>query len=368
MRRVTLILRGAVGEPGGHSVLHSSPTLARLAERGTVSMLRPEPPQETPELAYLGVRPEAFTISPGVLTASAFKFDPPPASVVFHLSLASMLPDGRVSDPPPTPTREEENELSNLLAKLETKSLVPRWGSGLDHVLFWLDGSLDMGTTPVKALSGEPVLSHLPEGDGESKLRMFIDDGLNILMESETNKRREGEGVALLNLFWPWGQGMTDHFPNLALKRGESVHFESRDARLAGLTRLFGYVHGDRTDFGKALNPNLPRLLKAVNEHTLCVLLLDHIGEAVRLGRYDEAERMLLDLEEQLLKPLALQKPLRLTLIALSQDTETAPGLCLQLDSAKVVTNTLPFDERVFDDKRPPRTSLWEAMVSALRP
>lgn len=368
VKRVIVVMRGVVSTHHDKTTLVSTRAFEKLVHAGQVSVIEPEPEVSNPDLSLLGVRPDAFSIPEGVLTSSSFKVDPPERTVHFHLSLCSMSQDTGFGHSPPPPSQAEELELQTVLERLATSVFVPNWGSGLDHMLFWLDGSIDVGTTPPGHVKTDGLSSHLPEGDGEHLLRRFIDDSVNLLQETEANKRRAGEGVPELNVFWPWGQGLTPRLPNLALRRGETVRFESRERRLAGLVRLFGYEHGALSDFGRPFVPDWKRLLNVVENRAASVLVFGHIGEALARQRFDDAGQMLQELDDEFVSRIALQRPIRLSLFALPDDPKTSPSLSAVYDSEIHHTVALPFDERVFDDRRARRLALSEAMVGALRP
>lgn len=361
MRKRILIIPGWL-DPDGNSVVGGQlKGLHSLASHGEVFRLNPPRPKtRTPEAALLGLDPDSVDLADGPLIVSALAADPPPKSVHFHLSLMSLV-DGKLSLPEHVPSAEERRHLLGLGRRLNTRRLTVLEGDGLDHGLVWEEGSIEMGTTP--PAEGLDYGGSLPEGDGETILRRFIDDSINLLDETELNHRRRGEELAPLNCLWPWGQGYRNEVPNLALRRGEPVAVESSSLRLQGLTRLAGYQHGARHTFGKGTSVRLPRLAKLYAQTALIVL--DSIQEFRDQGQLEEAAWLTHEIDRELLSPWSAPKvddPLMVTLLA----PGPAGGLGLTFRSDSPMDSGMPFDERLLDDRGLALMDLSDAVNMAL--
>lgn len=94
-------------------------------------------------------------------------------------------------------------------------------------------------------------------------LRRFIDDSINLLGEQEFNLRRIDEGLAPVNLIWPWGQGFPPVIPNLALQRGTPCHVLSPALGLRGLSKMCGYTHGPTSGTNAGLSPPVWRMAES---------------------------------------------------------------------------------------------------------
>ena len=357
-----MILRGACSEPGGLSILEPARVLDPLVSRSRVSVLESIEFSGTYEHSYVGLHPDTNTIAPGVLSASAFKLNPPIHTQCFCLNLCGLTNDDRLDGQIPVLEPDEVAEIQSVLARLETSRLLPRWGQGLDHMLFWLDGSRELYT---QFSFQVPYSDLLPEGVGDQKLRVFIDDSANLLMSTEVNRIRHGEGIPQIRLLWPWGQGQYGTYPNLPLRRGELVSYESRDLRIAGLVGLYGYKHGDRAKFGKALSPDYRRLLSIQKSQAVSVFVFDQFAEALVKSRFEEADILMNAFWNQFLEPILNQDKTRLQLIATGQ-SEMQYGLALSYDSERPIGSRFPFDERTFEDKLAPKDQIHAVIARAL--
>lgn len=339
--------------------------MAALAELGTMKRLLPVPDALTPEAAWLGLDPRKVRLAQGPLTVAALGFEPPDRSVQFHLSLMSF--DGDCPRICPFEIPEDDlRAVFDAARRLDTKALTLIEGEDRDHALVWERGSIDLRTRTPQEADGKPMPSVLPEGDGEPVLRRFIDDSVNLLSEQEFNMRRLEEGLPPLNLLWPWGQGFRTEVPNLALIRGEPANVESASMRMAGLTRMARYRHGDRKAFGKGTNIQLERLAKAALGGGLTIVVLDQIGDFRSQGKLEEAEWLSREIDRRLLGPLldaSLREPTRIFIAAPSCDgtgSDEPSGLSLRVETGTRPANSVPFDERALEERAVPVGEVWK--------
>ena len=367
MIRAVVVLPGLVTPDSEVDVLRESQRLLEpLSATGVVERISSVPNAWVPEAAWLGVDPLRVPVPQGPLTVSALKVDPPERSVHFHLNLGTLSEEGLVQEVGEAPSAVDIEVLKGLVQRLDTSALKSVWGWGTDHALVWERGSIELGTVPYADVVGKSVVGSLPEGDGESILRRYIDDSVNLLQDIELNRRRNGEGLQPWNILWPWGQGFRPNVPNLAVRRGEVAQVESRSLRLAGLSRLVGYRHGDLTKFGRRLLPDWTRLSHIAETHQPTVTLIESIEQATRARRWDEACAMFKTMMDSFVSPLLSKRPFRLALFAPGLSGQT--GLLLRYDSEVKQENRVPFDLRVVEDSKVTVRPDWEAVESALRP
>jgi len=376
MRRTVLIVPGLLSEADGDSFLRQSlPALAVLTEIGELRKVAPVPPSETPEAMLLGLGPDQVKLRQGPLTVSAFGFDPPERSTHFHLSLMS-FEDGWATKPELMPTPQEVDLLLAEAQRLNTKLLTVLKGEVLDHALVW-ESLGDMDTANPTGWNRACLANHLPQGDGDTALRRLIDDSINLLSSLELNQRRIDEGLAPFNLLWPWGHGVRTPVPNLALRRGEPAIVESGALRLAGLTRLAGYRHGDRHQFGRGLQTKFRSIANRAMTRDLTIAYIDAAWELRFRDKPEELDWFIRELDRELLQPLLddhLKSPSRLTLIAPApialfksasmRASET--GLAVSADSSVKNANIYPFDERSLEEKSIVSNDLWSLVEAAI--
>lgn len=320
------------------------PALTRMASMGRVSQIAmPEGQVPTPEAAYLGLDPDITRVASGPLVVAALGAEPPARSVHFHLSLVSLVEEAVQ----PVSLKVPEAELIQLetaVRKLDTKRLTVVWGDDVDHGLVWEDGSIELGTTcPQPTL--KPFRAFLPEGDGESMLRRFIDDSVNLLSELDFNLRRVDDGLAPLNCLWPWGHGFQPSLPDLGLRRGKAAWVESASIRLHGLSRLSRYRHGSRRAFGVGTAVRLESLVGGDAD----ILVFDQISEFRAKGQLEEAKWLTRELDRRLFEPwISAPKEEDLEILVLA--TGSPVGLAVHYRSGIDRQSATPFDERATED------------------
>lgn len=336
-----------------------------MAEWGKVVRLGKREDGGVFEAGWLGVRPGTVGMAQGPLTVAALGYEPPERSVHFHLSLMSVGEDGALGLVSDDLLAEDVRAVMDAAERLATKRLTPVRGRGVDHGLVWEDGSLDLGVTSSGEAAGRDWRSVLPEGDGERILRGFIDDSLNLLSGLEFNRRRVGEGLAPLNILWPWGFGFRQALPNLALRRGDAVTVWAEDLRLEGLVRLSGYRFGEgRLRRGVHTTEEAWGRLAGVSAG---VLVSPRSEEMRRLGRLEELEFEMRTMAERFLEPLWAKREAEPFVLGIfGPGVDGGAGLGLMVDSRAGGLGPVPFDERVWDDPRVPEMALWETVERVL--
>lgn len=355
MRRLVLILPDLLVEGEDPSPLRQNlPALTRMAEEGSVLKITQPPVAETPEAFWLGMGPNEGQMRQGPLTVSALGADPPERSIHFHLSLMSFL-DGIAHEVPGKIPDDDLATILDLAPHLNTKTLTLVSGIQADHGLVWEDLG-ELFTLPARDLDGKPIAGSLPNGDGDVRLRRYIDDSINLLTEQEFNVIRFEAGLPMLNLLWPWGNGTREPVPNLLLKRGERAVVLSSSLRLSGLARLAGYRHGEYALVGNAMNAKLEEIGKRVREASgPVIVVMDPITRLRELERIEELHWLISEIDRRLLTPLIEDSELNPTRI-----TIVAGPLALTWDSKIHVPNGVPFDERALEERRLGDAQIWE--------
>ncbi len=337
----------------------SMPVLRSLAERSEVFPLQ----WRRSEAEILGLNPDAYPVAEGPLTVSSLGFDPPTRSVQFRVSGLTM-DAGTVREPRVAASMEELAILVQVGKRLSTPKFT-FLGEGSVFALVWEPGSLDLGTTPPSELNGRPWKDILPEGDGETALRRFIDDSVNLLHEQEFNMRRQEEGHDPIDVLWPWGQGLPVELPNLPLMRGRTANFASSSVRLDGLTRLARYRHAHRGAIGRGTTLKFEWLVDWAKKHERAVAWITEPGD-FRLAGGDEMhaqyEWILREMDARLIAPLAEQEdPPVIAILA-----PGSPGLGFIYDPERSERARLPFDERALEESEKARefSDVMNALLS----
>ncbi len=349
-----IILDGILGSPESDSLIRKVEGFQRIGEVSSLTRLT-IPEYETPEAMLLGLAPEEGQLRQGPLTVSALGWDPPERSLHFHLSLLSLTDSVRV--PKQLLTTDEFTIVKSKLAVLNTKRLTTLVGQQFDHGLVWERMAEIKTFAPTEIVS---LAQSLPEGDGDSELRRFIDDSVNILHEEEFNLRRIDNGLDPINLLWPWGHGYRLPVPNLALRYGLPYRYESASFRLAGLVRLAGFKHGEIGRFGTGLQTDFQRIPYDPG----AIVHLDPWVKMREREEFEEAEYLAAKCGEHLigrLTDLVLEERLELGLILPGKHGSLATTF-----SATPTGSGQPLDERSFGEKKLPIQPLHECVQNAL--
>ncbi len=322
--------------------------LAPWLPRSKVSIVKPLTPDLHPLAGMLGLTVADRALPSGPVLAAAFKVHPPDRSTVFHLSVMSVGNDGTVAAlPPHVLTDQDSAALTESFHRLASKRLVPVQGQGLDHLLVWEEGSIDLHCHKPQDVVGHPWHARLPEGDGEPVLRQFIEDSLDLLDTHHVNRRLADQGLPKANLLWPHSFGFPLRLTNLPLKWGRTVSLTSQDLVVQGIGRLAG--------------------LKIADQYSLLPGAIVHIPAPPATTADPDSD----------LYAYTAEKTAALTATAVTrhlppEPSATAfllvvqgdPGLALVSHPANPPTNTFPFDPRVFDDTRLPTMTLPDLVDS----
>lgn len=369
MKCITLVGLDWLGEPGGSSALQPIPsTLEQVASRSEVFRLAPVPLGSDLRPQLLGLAGSAESIAEGPLRVAAFDAYAPPRTVHLCLDLLS-FEDGTIAAPSHV-TPELGSKVIELADRLETPKLRLIEGERTCHAALWLEGSLDLALrTPDEAIESG-LRDSLPEGDGESMLRRFIDDSINLLGAQEFNLRRIDEGLAPVNLIWPWGHGFPPVTPNLAVLRGAPCHVLSPWLGLRGLSKMCGYTHGAIDGKNTGIFPPFGEWLEASVSRFNSLIVDDSVSIGKKAGRREESARIVREFDEAFLEPLLHRldaEVFQLTLFCpLTSGSGEFGGLGLVYESHRHRRNVVPFSEDGLSELRLPFQTLAESIERSL--
>ncbi len=354
MSRIVVVMPGLLALDGESVMRTVPPNFARLVDQSEVVRLTTPPEAEMPEAFILGMPPGIDQLRPGPLAVSAFGADPPDRSTHFLLSIGSMSGDV-ISAAPPPPTAKELERIVAIATKLNMRLVTFVQGAGLDHALVW-EKEGDLGTHSLPA----SYSNDRPEGDGESMLRRYIDDSVNLLRDEEFNMIRIDTGVAPLNVLWPWGHGIRYKLPNLALRRGAPAKVLSNSMRLEGLVRLVGYRHGKRSAFGSGTNTKFAYIIREAMKESVAIVAIDAAIQLREKNQIDELDWLVREFDREFLGPVANATEIDLTFCT--------NGLAFRYSTTTKTANRWPFDERVLEEAGIPKRDLWSVIEKGILP
>lgn len=377
MRNVVLILEGLLGSESEPSVLRErTGFVRRLPEVADIFRGVLPTDVETPEAAFLGLSPREVRLAQGPLTVAAFGAEPPDRSTHFHVSVMSLV-DGQIHEPDTErPSAALQKQLLTTFNSLKSKLLTVVPGREWDHGLVWEKWGDHLLHGPNHAI-GKPLEQVLPEGDAERDLRRFIDDSINMLTECEENRRRLDDGLQPINLLWPWGAGIRERVPKMALRYGSPVRVFTDSLRLEGLARLAGLRVDGKPNIGNGLQTKWETLRSRIQSESDSITVLSGAKELRRIGDFDALDFFAREVEKSLLEPIEEAWRTERSKGGLPSFIFIATGLeqpeksdslyALLAEVGGTPQQNVPFDERVLGEPRLRRSDVSQTVLSTFR-
>lgn len=380
MKYLLLVPDGAADEPladlDGKTPLEAArtPYLDDLARGGLVGAVQVTPPEIYPgsdaaNMAILGYDPTRYYTGRGPVEAAAIGVPMEPHDVAFRCSLVST--DGATLldySAGHIPTAEAKPLIALANQKLGTRTLALFPGVSYRHILRWHDGPTGVQTFPPHENVGKSLAAIWPQGDGDAKLRAFIEDSVNLLDDLPYNRQRRAEGKPPANMLWPWSPGRTPLMPAFFQKYGMSGAVIAAVDVVRGLGRLTGLeivdVPGATGYFDTNYEGKGRSALRALERHDFVWVHVEAPDEAGHAGSIDEKIRAIENFDRLVVGTILdgmkklddfrlLCVPDHKTPIA-TRGHAAGPVPFLLIDSRKTLRSgsALPFDERALADAK----------------
>lgn len=389
MKRILLVPDGAADLPhpdlDGRTPLEvaRTPFLDQLAEGGRVGAVQVTPPDMYPgsdaaNMALLGYDPVRYYTGRGPIEAAAMEIPLEPRDVAFRCSLITTDGTTLLDYSAGHISTEEARTLVELAdQKLGTRSLRLFPGVQYRHILRWTDGPVEVRTAAPHESMDRPLAEIYPVGDGEAKLRTFIDDSVNLLDDHPINRRRRADGLPPANTLWPWSPGRSPRLPAFAQVRGVTGAVISAVDVVRGLGRLTGLevvrVPGATGYFDTDYAAKGRYALAALERHEFVWVHVESPDEAGHAGSLDEKIRGIENFDRHIAGAFVeglrgseyrlLCAPDHMTPVS-TRGHAVGPVPYLLFDSRRVLRTGLrqPFDERAVQDARAVVPEGWSLM------
>lgn len=373
MKSLLLVPDGAADEPldelDGKTPLMvaKTPNLDRLSETGLVGAVEVTPPEMYPgsdaaNMALLGYDPKKHYTGRGPVEAAAMGIPMEPKDVAFRCSLITTDGETLIDYSAGHIATEDARELVMLAnEKLGTRAMTLFPGVSYRHILRWSDGPVDVLTHPPHENMSKKLADIYPVGDGDSKIKKFIEDSLNLLDDHPYNRRMRAEGKPVANTLWLWSPGRAPILTPFFQKHGITGAVIAAVDVVRGLGVLAGLeivnVPGATGYFDTNYKGKALYAVNALDRHDFVWIHVEAPDEAGHLGSIEEKIRAIERFDGEVVGTLLdkLQDvPFRLlcapdhaTPIA-KRGHAIAPVPYLLYDSRKPMrgTNRFPFDER----------------------
>jgi 2,3-bisphosphoglycerate-independent phosphoglycerate mutase len=307
MKYILLVPDGAADEPlsdlDGKTPLEAArtPNLDDLARNGLVGAVQVTPTDMYPgsdaaNMALLGYDPTRYYTGRGPIEAVAIGVPLDAKDVAFRCSLISTDGETLLDYSAGHITTAEAKPLIELAnSKLGTRSISLFPGVSYRHIMRWTDGPTEVKTHPPHENMGRKLAEIYPQGDGETKLRTFIEDSLNLLDDLPFNRARRDAGKPPANMLWPWSPGRVPEIPLFLKQRGMTGAVISAVDVVRGLGRLAGLeivnVPGATGYFDTNYEGKGRYALDALSRHDFIWVHVESPDEAGHAGSIDEKIR-----------------------------------------------------------------------------
>ncbi len=195
------------------------PNLNRLAEQGTLGMVRTVPTGFPPgsdvaNLSIFGYDPALYYTGRAPLEAASMGVRLNPPDVAFRCNLITLISRngreymedfsaGHIS------TEEAQEVIAWIADTLGNEEFHFYPGVSYRHLMVWRNGErgLSVKTTPPHDISGKDVAPYLPQGGGQEAILRLMEQAKKTLPNCPVNLSRKKNGKKPANAIWLWGQG-----------------------------------------------------------------------------------------------------------------------------------------------------------------
>jgi 2,3-bisphosphoglycerate-independent phosphoglycerate mutase len=379
MKYILIVPDGAADLPmddlGGKTPLEvaRTPVIDDLAARGVVGLVDVTPPGMYPgsdaaNMALLGYDPLEYYTGRGPVEAAAMQIPMGEKDVAFRCSLISTDGETLLDYSAGHISTEEARPLIDAAQKLCSRQQKLFPGISYRHILLWGDGPTEVQTYAPHENMNRRLAEILPQGDGESRLRQFIWDSIDLLDDMPFNRRRREEGKPPANTLWPWGQGRAPRLPSFSRKRNLSGAVVAAVDVIRGLGRLTGLdvvdVPGATGYFDTDYYAKGRYAVDALNRHDFVWVHVEAPDEAGHAGSIDEKIKAIEQIDKlvvgTLLDGLKKLDDFRMLIVpdhatpVSTRGHKAMPVPYLLFDSRGLAArNRVPYDERALHESVP---------------
>ncbi len=307
-------------ELGGKTPLEAArkPNMDLLATRGTLGLVATIPDgmpsgSDVGTMTMLGYDPRRYHTGRAPIEAASQGIEMGPNDVVFRMNLVSLAGEGAATVMNDfTSGHISSEEAARMVADLRNALS----GGGIEffngvsyrHLMVWRNGVHATRLTPPHDISGKPIESWLPQGEGADRLLALMRDSQAILRNHPVNQARRAAGKTEASAAWFWGQGTRPAVPTLKERFGvegsviSAVDLVNGLGRLAGLELVkvpgaTGFLDTDYAAKGRYG-------LKALAHKDFLLLHIEAPDEAGHMGRADLKVEALERIDELILGPM----------------------------------------------------------------
>ncbi|MCE5197480.1 MAG: cofactor-independent phosphoglycerate mutase [Armatimonadota bacterium] len=377
MKHLLIIFDGMADEPLAELDGKTPMRVARkafmddLAAKGKVgaALTTPEgmyPGSDVTNMGILGYDPREYYTGRGAIEAASLEIPMETTDAVFRTNLVSTDGEKMIDSSAGHITTEEARELIQTVNdKLSTNVIRFYPGVSYRHIMVWRGGSPEVRCMAPYKIHGEPVADHLPEGDGDQKLRQMIMDSYEILDNHPINRRRRDEGHLAANMIWFWGESRLPDIPSFSRLFGLNGAVVAAVDLIKGLGRMVGLKTYDVPGATGYIDTNYlgkgQCAVDALGKYDFVWVHVEAPDEAGHEKSIDKKIEAIQQCDEKVLGTILngaskMGEDVRILLMP-DHPTPIATGShkaakvpFILFDSTKQERNNLPFDERAVEE------------------
>lgn len=300
------------------------PNMDLIASCGTLGRVATIPAGMAPgsdvgTMTMLGYDPARYHTGRAPIEAASQGITLGPDDVVFRMNLVALQPgtdgapimhdftSGHIS------SSEAADIVGDLRRELASNEIEFFNGVSYRHLMVWRNGPIRMQLTPPHDITGKPIASYLPAGEGAERLNSIMHSSAEILAGHPVNRKRQAEGKTAATSVWFWGQGKRPAVPTLKERFGVEGSVISAVDLVNGLGRLAALavitVPGATgfldTDYGAKARYGLDSL----KMRDFLLLHIEAPDEAAHMGRPDLKVEALERIDALILGPMLRELP-----------------------------------------------------------
>jgi 2,3-bisphosphoglycerate-independent phosphoglycerate mutase len=313
-------------ELGGKTPLEAAhkPNMDLIATRGRLGLVATIPEgmpsgSDVGTMTMLGYDPAQYHTGRAPIEAASQGISLGPDDVVFRMNLVSLRPgtDGTSMMHDFTSGHISSGEAAEIVSDIGHELA----GDGVEffngvsyrHLMVWRGGPSRMRLTPPHDITGKPVESYLPAGEGAERLNSIMRRSMGILRDHPVNRKRQAEGKTEATSVWFWGHGKRPAVPTLKARFGVDGSVISAVDLVNGLGRLAALnvitVPGATGFLDTDYRAKARYGLESLKSRDFLLLHIEAPDEAGHMGRPDLKVEALERIDELILGPMMQELP-----------------------------------------------------------
>ena len=303
MKYCVLIMDGAAGWPiperGNKTSLElaATPNLDRMAQEGTVGLVRTVPPGMEPSsaiacMSVLGYDPALYFKGRSAIEAISMDVPFNDKDILFRCNLVAIKDGAMWSYCAGHISGDEGRILIEAINQdLGGKNICFYPGVGYRHIckITGHDIALDTVCTPPHDIPNKPIAEFMPHGPGSAILVDLMERSRYVLSDHPVNVKRESEGEIPATMIWLfWGSGKIPALPSFETRYGVKGAITSAVDLLRGLAKMSGLdiinIPGITDNIDNDYAAQATGALKALEDHDIVVIHVEAPDEAGHSG------------------------------------------------------------------------------------